>query len=130
MNQILLLVFNYWRFIVALFYFSSTKLCCFGAAGLTCWAYETALVSRWAVLSNEPNLYFNWLSAKLAFRIFTACLLIYCFMKINLETMRDEAAAKSQVNHFLVVILMFGMWAEFLGTAIDQYLGPIQDRFK
>ncbi|KAK3753772.1 hypothetical protein QZH41_014232 [Actinostola sp. cb2023] len=105
-------------------------LCCFGAVGLTCWVYEAALVSRWAVLSNEPNLYFNWLAAKLAFRFLTALLMIYCFMKINLETMRDEAAAKSQVNHFLVAILMFGMWAEFLGTAVDQYLGPIQDRFK
>ncbi|KXJ20908.1 hypothetical protein AC249_AIPGENE28888 [Exaiptasia diaphana] len=106
------------------------KLCCFGAVGLAYWFYAAVLVTSWAISKNGFNDYFNWSSAKYYYRCLTAFHLIYTFMKTTMENMTTISFCRSKCNHFLTGCLVLGMFSEFLGAALDQYVGPIEERYQ
>ncbi|KXJ05609.1 hypothetical protein AC249_AIPGENE5721, partial [Exaiptasia diaphana] len=106
------------------------QLCCFGAVGLAYWFYAAVLVTSWAISKNGLNDYFNWISVKYYFRCLTAFHLIYTFMKTNMENMTTSSFCRSKCNHFLTGCLLLGIFSEFLGAALDQYVGPIEERYQ
>ncbi|KXJ20945.1 hypothetical protein AC249_AIPGENE28877 [Exaiptasia diaphana] len=108
-------------------------VCCFGAVGLAYWLYSAVLVTSWAIedLIHGSSQYDIWMIAvKFWFRCPAAFFLIKTFKQTTIENMATHDIVTNQSNNFLTGCLLFGTISEFLGAALDQYVGPITERYK
>ena len=104
-----------------------------GAVGFTCWIIKAALIAFWAATGSKgddtDDSYFGWVAAKLGVRGIGTLFLMVVFAKVNARVIaRRNPDVK--INHFLVPAMMLGILSEFVGSVIDQYVGPVEMRLK
>ena len=71
----------------------------------------------------------EWDAAKFFVRGCTAVFLMYLLMKVNAKALPLQNPTSTK-NHFLVPILLLGIFSMFLETLIDQYLGPFEEKLR
>ena len=71
----------------------------------------------------DPS-YMAWDAAKFTVRGLTTAFLMFLFMKVNSRALPLNNPTE-RINHFLVPVVMLGIFSVFLETLIDQYVGPV-----
>ena len=104
-----------------------------GAVGFTCWIMKASLTAFWASIGSKGDVaddsYFGWAAAKLGVRGIGTLFLMVVFAKVNARVIaRRNPDVK--INHFLVPAMMLGILSEFVGSVIDQDVGPVEKRLK
>ena len=101
-----------------------------GAVGFTCSFMKGSLAAFWASKGDVADrLYFGCVAAKLFVRGIGTLFLMVVFAKVNARVIaRRNPDVK--INHFLVPAIMLGILSEFVSSAIDQHLGPVNKRLK
>ena len=69
-------------------------------------------------------LYMAWAAAKFIVRGLTTAFIMFLFMKVNVRALPLNNPTE-RINHFLVPVVMLGIFSVFLETLIDQYVGSV-----
>ena len=94
-----------------------------------CWIVKAAIVAYWAATAHDRDdipqpSFMAWDAAKLTVRGLTTAFLMFLFMKVNARALPLNNPTE-RINHFLVPVVMLGIFSVFIETLIDQYVGPV-----
>lgn len=95
---------------------------------------KAAIVAYWAATAPDrkdvadPS-YMAWDAAKFIVRGLTTAFIMFLFMRVNVRTLPLNNPTES-INHFLVPVVMLGIFSVFLETLIDQYVGPVDSTLR
>ncbi len=109
------------------------QVCCLGAVGFTCWMIKAPISGYWAAIANErmdidDPPYFAWVVPRYAWRAISTAFLMGLFLKVDLRSLPLKNPDK--INHFLVPLLIWAIFAAFCESVIDQYVGPLDSKLR
>ena len=95
---------------------------------------KAAIVAYWAATAHDRNdvadrSYMAWDAAKFIVRGLTTAFIMFLFMKVNVRALPLNNPTE-RINHFLVPVVMLGIFSVFLETLIDQYVGPVDSTLR
>jgi len=105
-----------------------------GAVGFICWIVKAAITGFWAATAyvrrdiDDPS-YMGWDTAKFTVRGFATAFLMYLFFKVNARALPRQNLS-TKINHFLVPVVMLGIFSMFMETLLDQYPGPVDNTLR
>ena len=90
---------------------------------------KAAIAGYWAATVHdrrdiEDPPYMAWDAARFTVRSVTTVFLMYLFMKVNARALPEQNPDVTE-NHFLVPVIILGIFSVFGETLIDQYVGPL-----
>ena len=101
-----------------------------GAVGFICWMVKAAIVAYWAATAHDRNDVADpWAAAKFIVRGLTTAFIMFLFMKVNVRALPRKNPTE-RINHFLVPVVMLGIFSVFLETLIDQYVGSVDSTLR
>ena len=87
-------------------------------------------MAYWAATAHDRNdidepTHMAWDAAKFTVRGLMTPFLIFLFMKVNARALPLNNR-RQKVNHFLVPVVMLGIFSALGESLIDQYIGPVE----
>ena len=87
-------------------------------------------MAYWAATTNSRNdidepSYMAWNAAKSTVRGLMTPFLIFLFIKVNARALPLNNR-RQKMNHFLVPVVMLGIFSALGESLIDQYIGPVE----
>ncbi|XP_032229801.2 uncharacterized protein LOC116613259 isoform X1 [Nematostella vectensis] len=103
-------------------------VCCLGVVGLATYIIKSGLSLFWYLEGAFEVDYFGWVALKYFSRSLAAIFLMYLFAKVSCADFLSETGCMPvSANYFLVPALVMGTLSEFVGAAVDQYVGPLDN---